>query len=269
MNHTHSSPLWERARFDFGGGQSGTTVAKTDTSPWAPQQPYLQQGYAQALHNYQYNQPQFYPGSTVVPFSGQTEQALTGMEGLATQGNPVNAAALGNIQQTLNGDFLDPTTNPAFQKGAQGIQAQLGGMFSGAGRYGSGAMANQGREALTDLAAKTYGAERQNQMQALQLAPQIGGLAYDDFQKLGQVGAAREGQAGAQLQDQISRFNFNQQAPNQALAQYMSLVAGGTPGQSTTATQPVYSNPWATGLGLASSAAGLAGSLFGKGGLFA
>jgi hypothetical protein len=259
--------LYRVAKHEFGGGQSGTSISKTDSQPWDKQQGYLEYGYNQAGMNY--SRPKsYYPGSTVVPLSGQTEQALQGMENTATQGNGVNQAALGNIQQTLNGDFLDPTQNPAFQKAAMGIGSQVGGAFSGAGRYGSGAMANQGREALTDLAAKTYGAERQNQMQALGLAPQISPLAYADNQMLAQVGGVREAQAGSQIQDQLARWNFAQNEPQQRLAQYMATVAGGSPGGQTTTSQPIYSNPWATGVGLASSAAGIASNLFGKGGLF-
>lgn len=270
MNHTHDSWRFARARLDMSGGgssTSGQSVATTSSTPWASQQPYLQQGYKSALTNLQ-TPKQYFPGSTVVPFSGQTEQALQGIEGLATQGNPVNQAAVGNLQQTLSGQFLDPTQNPAFQKAAMGIGAQVGGAFGGAGRYGSGAMANQEREALTDLAAKTYGAERQNQMQALSLAPQVSPLLYGDMERLAQVGGLREQQAGAQLQDEISRFNFGQNERDQALARYMAMVAGGSPGSTTTTTTPIYSNPWATGLGLASTGVGLASNLFGKGGLF-
>lgn len=260
--------IQETIRGTMGGSSSSQSVSTTNSQPWESQQPYLKQGYSSALANLS-TPKTYFPGSTVVPFSSQTQAALTGTENLATQGNPVNSAAIGNLQQTLSGQFLDPATNPAFQKAAQGIQAQLGGMFGGAGRYGSGAMANQGREALTDLAAKTYAGERANQMQALGMAPQISGLAYDDLSRLANVGALREQQAGAELSDQINRYNFGQNERDQAVARYMALVAGGSPGSTTTTSTPIYSNPWATGLGLASTGAGLAGSLFGKGGLFA
>jgi hypothetical protein len=247
---------WAGVVFDTGAKQSGSTVSQTSSAPWAQQQPYLQQGYAQALHNYQSNQPEYYPNSTVVPFSNQTEKALTGIEGIA--GNNQNTqAALGNYQSTLNGNFLDPTQNPGWQKAAGDISGRVGGAFSAAGRYGSGAMANQHREALTDLTAKTWDTERNRQMQALSMAPQMGELAYSDMNKLQGVGAARESLAGSQLQDQINRFNFDQNRPNQALAQYMALVAGGSPGQSTTATNPIYSNPLATGLGTAATLASI------------
>lgn len=244
--------------FNVGGGQSGTTISKTDSAPWAAQQPYLQYGYQKAGENLA-NPQQYFPNSTVVPFSNQTESALTGIENRAMSGSPVNAAASNNITQTLNGDFLDPTTNPAFQKASQGIQSQLGSQFgfAGVGGVGSGAHLNSARDALTDLAAKTYDAERGRQTQALGLAPSIANQDYFDMSQLGQVGAAREAKAGSELQDQINRFNFAQQEPNNALARYMAMVAGGTPGQSTATTNPIYSNPLATALGIGSSLAGI------------
>jgi hypothetical protein len=208
-------------------------------------------------HNYQYNQPGYFPNSTVVPLSNQTEGALTGIENRATQGSDINRASQENILGTLRGDHLDVTNNPAFQKASQGIQSQVGGMFSAAGRYGSGGMANQAREALTDLGAKTYAAERGNQMQALSLAPSIANQDYFDLQQLQGVGAAREQQAGAQLQDEINRWNYQQNAPDEALRRYMTLVGGGTYGGSSSGTQPIYSNNLASGLGAAAALASI------------
>lgn len=244
------------AVFNMGGGQSGTSVAQQNSDVPAWKQPYVTQGYNSALANLS-NPQQYYPGQTVVPFSAQTENALTGIENKATAGSPLLGASQDNLLATLRGDFLDPTTNPAFQKASQGIQAQVGSMFNGAGRYGSGAMANQGREALTDLAAKTYLGERQNQMTGLSLAPTINNLGYSDLERLAQVGATREGKAGAELQDQISRWNFAQQEPSNALARYMQIIAGGSGGQTTTTTSPIYSNPLATGLGSAAALASI------------
>ena len=56
------------------GGGDTTTTQKAD--PWSGQQPYLKFGFNQAQNLYNSGGPQFYPGRTYVPFSGQTEQAL-------------------------------------------------------------------------------------------------------------------------------------------------------------------------------------------------
>jgi hypothetical protein len=46
----------------------------------------------------------------------------------------------------------------------------------------------------------------------------------------------------------------------------MALVGGGQFGSTGTDTRPVFSNPLAEGLGLATGAAGLGNMLFGRGG---
>ncbi len=88
-------------------------------------------------------------------------------------------------------------------------------------------------------------------------------------QQLQQVGQAREGLAGAQLQEGMDRFQFGQNERDNALSRFMSIMGGGSQGGSSTQQQPIYGqSPWATGLGAASSLAGIGGSLFGQGGIW-
>lgn len=85
------------------GGGSDTTTTVQNSSPWEESIPYLKDimGGAQDL----YNSGQgfgAYPGNTVVPFSGQTSQALSGIEGMANAGNPLGQAAQGQTLDVLN-----------------------------------------------------------------------------------------------------------------------------------------------------------------------
>ena len=76
-------------------------------------------------------------------------------------------------------------------------------------------------------------------------------------------GAAREGLANAELQDRINRFNFSQTVDADKLRQYLGLVSGGFgETRSSTATSPT--NPFAN----AATLAGIAGTLFGKQGIW-
>lgn len=115
-----------------------------------------------------------------------------------------------------------------------------------------------------NMAYSNYGDERQRQMQVLGMAPQLAAQDYADFNALAGVGDARRQQAQAELQDQVNRFNFEQNQPADKLAKYMALVGGGQFGSTGTDTRPVFSNPLAEGLGLATGAAGLGNMLFGK-----
>jgi len=266
-----------------GSKQTGTTTAVTNTSPWSEQQPYLTEGFARAQSDILNKPLEYYPNSTVVPFSGQTETALQRQEQRAMGGSPVVGAAQSEALKTIQGDYLNsnPYLNQAMQTAARpllqnfqdtilpGIQSG----FSGRGRYGSGLQAYQQQKAgenlmtqLGDIGTRMsyadYGAERGRQQQALGLAPELAAQDYVDIGQLAQTGAMREQQAGAELQDQINRFNFEQQAPRDALSQYMALVGGGSYGGSSTATQPIFQNKAAENVGLLGGVA-RAGNLFG------
>ena len=214
-------------------GPSGTQTVQANQKPWDDQQPYLRDVFSQAQKQFQAGPQTFYPNSTVVPFSQQTEQALGRMEATGNDPNSLVRQAQGNLGQTLGGDFLS-AGNPYFggmmDRVANQIRPRLDAQFNGANYGGSlhqGAMASALADAGSNLAYQNYGQERQNQMQGALFAPQ---LNTADVQPLAQVGQAREGLANAQLQENINRYNFNQNAPDEALRRYMTLVGGGNYG---------------------------------------
>ena len=120
----------------------------------------------------------------------------------------------------------------------------------------------------TSMGAASYGDERGRMMQAAQLAPEYGQESYRDAANLQNVGQAYENQAGANLQEDINRFQQDQNAPKQALGDYMSLIGGGNYGSSQTTSSPIYRNKTADILGGAATAAGIGGTLFGQGGIW-
>ncbi|BCV05597.1 MAG: hypothetical protein CM15mV111_240 [uncultured marine virus] len=72
------------------------------------------------------------------------------------------------------------------------------------------------------------------------MAPQLQQASYFDVGQLAGVGAARENLAQQQLAEDIRRFQFEQQAPAQALGQYQSLISGFPMGETGTAIQPYF-----------------------------
>lgn len=264
-------------------------TVQTDTSPWGPQQEYLKTGFERAKTDVLEKPMEYYPNSTVVPFAPQTEQALQMQETKALAGSPATSAAQQMATSTLEGDYLsagnpylsqavDAATRPMVEKWQEDILPGIQSGFSGAGRYGSGMQARQQErtgEALArqigdvagSMSYKNYADERQRQLQAGTLAPSLDAASYADIERLKQVGAEREGMAGAELQEQISRFQQEQEAPQQALANYMALIKGGY-GSSGTETTPIYRNKPAEYLGMASTAAGIGGTLFGQKGIW-
>lgn len=217
----------------FGGGGGGGESQTTTTQPPAYALPSLRYLTRRAESLARNDRLQFYPGQTYAGQAPETLQALGLQAERATAGSPLIGAAQGQLYDTLSGRYLDPTSNPAFQKGAQDIRAQVGGMFSSAGRYGSGAMANQATEAMSDLAARTYESERQRQIQGMLFAPQLANQDYYDIARLAEVGGAREGFDQKGIDEAMARFNFGEMEPWQRLQMFQGLISG-IPGSVTT-----------------------------------
>ena len=205
--------------------------------------PFLEFGLSQAKQQFSSDMPGYYPGSTVVGFSPDSELALQMTRNRALDPMSLTAQTQNVVNQNLMG--TNPLAMAAFKPVIDTVQSQ----FAKAGRYGSGA--NQ--QALASALAP---AALQAQQAAIAQAPQVQNM---DLQQLAAVGAAREGQAQAELQDNINRFNFQQNIDAQKLRDYMALVGGGTVGSNS--IQPVFRNPAASALGGALGGAQLGSSL--------
>lgn len=214
-----------------GGGQT-RTISSTGAPAYA--QPYLQYGLQQAKALYESPTPQYYPGSTVVGYSPETEAALSATRQYASQPNPLVSGVQDVVAQNLMG------TNPLQAAAFRPVIEQVEGTLGKAGRYGS----QYGTQAMAQALAPYA---LQAQQAAISQAPAAYkfGLAPADLM-LG-VGAAKEEQARAELQADIDRFMFEQQKPQQKLAEYMTSVQGGTVGSQQ--ITPQYRQPASSFLG--------------------
>lgn len=226
------------------GGRSGQQTVNTQVEPPAYAKPFLEYGLSEAKQRYETGEPEFYPFPTTVGFSPESEMALDMVRDRALDPNSLTAQAQGVVQQNLMG------TNPLMSMAFQPVIDTIESRFSKYGRLGSGANQSALASGLAPIAYKA-------QQDALRMAPNIQNL---DAQQLAKVGGAREADAMAQLQSDIDRFNFEQNIDDQRLANYLSLVGGGTVGSNT--AQPVFRNRGLSALGGAlggSQLAGLAG----------
>ncbi|NNU70439.1 hypothetical protein G9X67_34880, partial [Rhizobium sp. WYCCWR 11152] len=126
---------------------------------------------------------------------------------------------------------------------------------------------------IGDLGARQYQAFQQRKdaanSNAFNMASQgFGqlGQAYSGMQAPAQdlmkVGAMQEDLATRQMNDKLRIFNEHQQKPWENLARMQAIASGaGQLGGSTTQSAPGQ-NPFLTGLGYASTGAGLLGSFF-------
>ena len=220
---------------------------------------------------------QFFPGSTVVPFSSQTEQALGLTEERALAGSPLTASAQQTTQDIIEGRGVNPFLAGAVQSAIAPIQEQFTGQvlpdirsaFTSVGRSGGGreeaalqnAITNFGRgvgEVGGQLAFGSAEAEANRQLGATQLAPGLANQDFVDINALLGVGQAREGLTAANLQEDINRFQFEQAAPGLSLNDLIGQLTGAS-GQfgTTTFQQPGVAQPsrFLTGAGGALSGA--------------
>ena len=214
-----------------GGGGGGQQTVNTQVEPPSYAKPFLEFGLEQAKQQFNSDLPSYYPASTVVGFSPESEMSLDLMRQRALDPNSMTAQTANVVQQNLMG--TNPLMSAAFAPVVNEVQSQ----FAKAGRYGSGA--NQ-----QALAAALAPAALQAQQAAI---GQAATAQNQDLQQLAAVGAAREGQSQAELQDAVNRFNFEQNIDAQKLKDYMALVGGGTVGSNT--IEPVFRNPASSALG--------------------
>jgi len=119
------------------------------------------------------------------------------------------------------------------------------------------------------LAFGSAEAEAGRQFGATQTAPGLAAQDFVDINALLGVGQAQEGLSAAQLQEDISRFQFEQAAPGLSLNDLIGQLTG-TAGQfgTTSISQPGVAQPsqFLTGAGGALSGAATGASIGGFGG---
>lgn len=96
---------------------------------------------------------------------------------------------------------------------------------------------------------QNYGFEREQQLNAAKMGPTVAKADYDDINRLAEIGGAREALAQTQLNDEVNRWNFTNNATVNKLAQYLAIISGGYGAESlSTTTQPLYRNQVRGGL---------------------
>ena len=221
--------------------------------PYAPL--YAQQGYnlSQAPFN-----P--YPYETVAPFAQDQTAAMDMVRQRAMSGSPVTNAAQQQTMSTIQGDYLNPQTNPYLQQTfdtaadrvtdafSRGTAAQTDSRFARSGAFGGSAWqeAQEGNQralgdSLGGLAANIFGnnyaQERSRQQQASQFAPNLAAQDYRDAEALLNVGGMQQGLGQAYLSDDAQRFQQAQQYPYQQFQTFGQLFNPNL-GSTQTQTQP-------------------------------
>lgn len=270
----------------FGRDKQKNLNSTSASEPWKEQIPYLTYGFEQAKN--QYNTPKsYYAGQTYASPSDATLLGLQRQQDRATNGSALFSAGRDQNLKTINGDYLNPASNPylsgAIDVANQGsirgfnnsVIPQLQSSFSANGRYGSGlqnqsqidasnTLLNQLGNNASNISYSNYGDERGRQASAMATAPAYAAADYNDIANLQDVGRSREAITQQGIDEAMNRYNYNQDAPGNALEQYMGLINGNY-GGTTTSTQrnPSYKSSVSALLGGGLQGAGIGGSLLG------
>lgn len=264
-----------------GGGQKSHTTTTQKTEPWSGQQPFLREIFAQAQGMFRNDRPNYFPGQTI---AGQSADTLAGQQSFRD-----SAAAIGDLNATANQaaqfnltEGRDVANNPFLQSAiqaairpAQQAFTDAGGALSnirsgsiasgsyGGTRQGLGeglALSRFGQQALDTAAGMSnaaYQNAQQNATSTLGLVPGLNQSAQLPGQMLSQIGAQNESFQQALINENINKWNFNENRDRQALADYLQMVQGSYGGTST-ATGPGAYQPSRTQTMLGGAASGAA-----------
>jgi hypothetical protein len=207
--------------------------------------------------------------------------AIQNVTSKAASAGRYGSGAYGQLTDRAGGTFANALTDVAGKLAYQNYgderarqeaaQGRLGGLSQQdlSNRLaGATALTQGGQQQYANQLAATQGlagvsaSDRAAQLSALQAAPGMAEADYGDIQKLLSTGQAREGYSQTALQDQINRYNYEQNLPQAKLQSFLSGVYGAPSGGTSTSQQPIYSNPSQQAFGNLLGAAGTGALLY-------
>jgi hypothetical protein len=252
-----------------GGGSSGSSkqVSTVNSDPWSKQQPHLQTLFTQAKNLTQnpdgsIKTAQYYPGQTYATMAPESATALTSIANRATQGSDVTRNANAFAGDVLGGKYLDQG-NPHFDAVASKAKDAVNANYGQYGRSNSGMHDAAMTREIGSLAYQDYANQLNLMNSVLGQSPQLAQADYFDANALNAVGQQRQSEAQNIIGAGLDKWNFEQQAPFDALKAYQDFISGSY-GGTQQQVSPVYNTPaWqqymGAGLGAAGTAANIAG----------
>lgn len=261
-----------------GGGSDSVTQS---TEPWEGQQPYIRDALQRSQQLFQTYRPEYYPESTVAPFTQPQLAAQQYLQDYAQGVQPLIGAGQQTAGFLAGGGAMDVGANPYVRGAGQALTGQIsdrlmsevlpsirsqyrpGQAFGGSrenlavGRAVQGATREMG-DALRQLYGGAYGQGLQATGQALQTLPQMAQLGAYPAQLLSGAGQEQRAFEQARIQDAMDRYRYYQDLPYDRLNRYIQSAAGQQYGAQTTGPgQGSSTNPFAGALGGAATGAAI------------
>lgn len=261
-----------------GGGGSGSS----ETTPWAPQQPYLLDIFDEAKKTFDAGGAKYYPGSTVASRSPETLAAEEELLRYANGDARDMTASLSRATQFGLEGVLDPNSNEYLAAAVEGAlrpvttkyrtevmpaissEAQKLGAYGGSRHGIADALASElYMQSLGDISSKmysdAYGKGLDTMTRTMALTPENIKAGTMPASLVANVGQQRDEYAQTLINAAKDRWDYEQEAPTRNLNNYRQMVTGQYGGTTTRNETPVKSNKLLTALG-----AGLTGGTVGS-----
>jgi len=267
-------------------GSTSSSAPSSTTTTTTQQLPKYAQPYAEelmqrgaGLSNKEYTP---YTGQRIADLNSSQNAALGMTQNQAVNGFQGQGDVGDLYQRTVRGDYLTPDSNPYLRQTADAIGtdfnrttgAQNASMQRTAGAFGNSglqqkmSMDNAGLAGqLNNLYSSNYNTERSNQLQAMQLAPQMQNMGYTDAKQLLGAGDIQRSYTQDLLNQQLGDWTAAQNQPYANLDTLQKAISGsiGNAGTSMQSSpNPYQANPFASMIGGGLSGAGLGSALFGN-----
>lgn len=219
----------------MGGSSGSSSTDKTTTNsvsePWKEQIPFLKYGMNEAARLYQTAGPQYYPGSTVAPFSAEQNQAFGLGANRALQGNQSMQMAEGFGKDVMGGKYLNnPYQDQVFDNIKSQVMPAVNSNFMGSGRYGSNLHTDTMTRALTEsyapYASQNWQMGLDRMGQAASMAPVFAANDYTDLAALESIGQQKQQLGQSELNDAVARWDYYNQLPYNKLGQFLNNIGG-------------------------------------------
>jgi len=235
---------------------------------------------SEARRLYQSPGPQFYPGNTVAPFNvvQKTGQNLA-LEG-AGDANAYNklivhpaAERLLNSPDVANNPYVQnmvqAAQQPILQQLTEQVLPQIRTAAAGTGNYGGtkqqlgeAQAVERTARAMGDVAStimgNAYGQGLGTATSVVGMTPQLMGASLIPGQAYMDVGQQQQAQEQAKINEDLARWQWNQNLPYQKLSEYANAIGGQYGGQGTSKVEATGGTNTQTIAGLLSLVPGLA-----------
>jgi hypothetical protein len=234
----------------------GTNISTTTQDPWKGQQRYLKTGFNEAETLMRKGAPDYYSGPTLAGFDPLQTMAQKGAVGYAAgpraaamqqgaeqnmlglMGGGVDTRTFGPVMQSLGNQMRGQLTGNVLPGIRQAItQYQPGGGTRG-DLVQSKAISSANQQMLDKAAQmyqQSYEGAQGRRLGAGQQYPTTMAAPLGMMQAVGDVGKQRRSMAQEGINRNISQYNYEAFAPQNALNNYMNTISGNYGGQTQTA----------------------------------